>query len=306
MPHNFFISHYNNDKQLAEILSNALRRITLDQLCPWFSSDTIGGLKPGELWFNEIMSRIQNSKAVVTVLTPNSINRPWIYFESGIAHALPACEVIPICFGIKRDDILPPLSLYQIYQPSDYRSCVEFFSKLLNLFNIKFDEQMSKPVIKRMVSEISKIKFEGERKGTFKNQAVEDMLQDLKSHIDKRFIELIEPSNQVSKKVDSMSYSVEFHVAFPGYESDIFVDIREGDTFQDVTNSIYFTLSDHLAPFTYLEKWCILNKEDNKHIIIREVADQIPARFIFKPNVRWTIEMLKSPYNATDSSSRVL
>jgi len=86
MIHKFFISHYGGDKNIAELFSNALRRITLEQISPWFSSDDNrgGGLRPGDIWFNQILDRITQSKAVVSLLTPNSINRPWIYFESGI------------------------------------------------------------------------------------------------------------------------------------------------------------------------------------------------------------------------------
>jgi hypothetical protein len=75
MTHKFFISHYSGDKHVAELFSNALRRITLEQISPWYSSDTAseGGLKPGDIWFNQILSKITQSKAVVSLLTPNSI-----------------------------------------------------------------------------------------------------------------------------------------------------------------------------------------------------------------------------------------
>jgi len=129
MAHELFISHYNGDKNIAELFSNALGRITLGQINPWFSSDDNknGGLKPGDIWFNQIFAKITQSKAVVSLLTPNSINRHWIYFESGIGQAKEGCEVIPVSIGIKKDEILPPLGLYQCYQLNDYRSVVDFF-----------------------------------------------------------------------------------------------------------------------------------------------------------------------------------
>ena len=110
MPHKFFISHYSGDKDIAEVFSNALKDITLGQINPWFSSDSSGndGLKPGDIWFNQILAKITDSKAVVALLTPNSINRPWIYFESGIAQALEGCDVIPVCIGTKRVTALIP------------------------------------------------------------------------------------------------------------------------------------------------------------------------------------------------------
>ena len=114
MNHRFFLSHYSSDKNIVDIVSKTLKRITLNQIVPWFSSNEsgTGGLKPGNLWFNEILDKIQKSKAVVAILTPNSISRPWIYFESGIGQTLEGCEIMPICIGIDRSKIYPPLGLY--------------------------------------------------------------------------------------------------------------------------------------------------------------------------------------------------
>ncbi|HRF17692.1 MAG TPA: toll/interleukin-1 receptor domain-containing protein, partial [Chitinophagaceae bacterium] len=232
MPHKFFISHYSGDKAIAELFSGALRRITLEQISPWFSSDSTGGsgLKPGDIWFNQILSKITQSKAVVSLLTPNSVNRPWVYFESGIGQALENCEVIPVCIGINRDSILPPLGLYQCYQLNDYRSVVEFFSKLLALFEIKFDEEMSKVVIEKLVTEISKITFEEQEKTEENTETVEKLIENFKNHIDKRFLEVLEkPTYAISGDnlkvhvediktqafTEDVTYAVQFDIDFP-------------------------------------------------------------------------------------------
>jgi hypothetical protein len=323
MAQNFFISHSSGDKAIAELFSTALRRITLDQISPWFSSDDSGdsGLMPGDLWFNQILNRINQSKAIVSLLTPNSIERPWIYFESGIGQALPDCEVIPVCIGVKRDSILPPLGLYQCYQLNDYRSVAEFFSKLLTLFGIRFDEEMSKVVIEKLVVEISKITFNAKEDSIEDKESIEKIIENFKSHIDKRFLEIIEkPTYQikgdnVNLKVNEThntnmpietSYSVSFDIDFPNLKNkDLYIDIRQNDTFQSLTNTLYFMLSEQVASFTYLEEWIIVEMETNKHVVIREIADRIPAKSIFKPDTKWKIIKLKKPYNALDSSGRI-
>lgn len=162
MKHRFFISHCSQDKEIADIFSEALKRITLDQISPWYSTESAtNGLMPG-IWFNQILSKISESQAVIALLTPNSINRPWVYFESGMGQALQGCEVIPICFKIKKYDILPPLGLYQCYQLDELASTEDFFTKLLSLFSIKFDREMCKPIIQKMVDDISKVTFKVE------------------------------------------------------------------------------------------------------------------------------------------------
>ena len=315
MIHKFFISHYGGDKEIAELFSNALRRITLEQISPWFSSDDNknGGLKPGDIWFNQILEKITQSKAVVTLLTPNSINRPWVYFESGIGQALNDCDVIPVCIGVKRDDILPPLGLYQSYQLNDYRSVVEFFSKLLTLFGVKFDEEMSKVIIEKLVSDITQITFNIENPKEDGKETIEKSIENLKNHIDKRFLEIIEKQKVdnfkcVKKFVSSVEvvYSVSFDVDFPNFKNkNLYVDIRFDDTFQDITNTLYFMLQKHVGVFTYLEEWVIVEHETEKHVIVREIANEIPAKEIFRQNTKWKILKLDKPYNALDSHERI-
>lgn len=324
MSHKFFISHFSGDKIIADLFSNALRRITLEQISPWFSSDASeeNGLRPGDIWFNQILKKITESKAVVTLLTPNSIERPWLYFESGIGHALPGCEVIPICIGVNRDKILPPLGLYQCYQLNDYRSVIELFSKLLTLFNVKFDEEMSRVVIEKLVSDISKISFEKDKNIESSNKEIEKLIETFKGHIDKRFLEILEkPSylmvgDNLNVKVDhpvkkmlsenESGYSILFAIDFPDFKNEnLFIDIRLNDTFQSLTNRLYFMISEYVDLYSYLAEWVIIEQETNKHVIIREVASLISASSIFKPNTKWKIVKLARPYVATDSSERI-
>jgi len=319
MSHIFFISHYSKDKPIAELFSNALRRITLEQINPWFSSDSLGGLKPGDIWFNQIISKINQSKAVVSLLTPYSISRPWVYFESGIGQALQDCEIIPVCIGVKRDSILPPLGLYQCYQLNDYRSVVDFFSKLLTLFEIKFDEEMSKVVIEKFVSEISQIVFEKEENNEENKETIEKLVENFKSHIDKRFWEILErPASQmensdlsqshnvISERNNEISYSVLFDIDFDDFRNEgLYVDIRTNDTFENVTNTLFYMLRPHVNPYSYMEEWVIIEPETNKHLIIREIQGRIPATSIFKSGTNWKIIKLTNPYNALDSSNRI-
>jgi hypothetical protein len=318
MSHKFFISHCSKDKEIAELFSNVLRRITLDQISPWFSSDesSDNGLRPGDIWFNQILSKITQSKAVVALLTPNSINRPWIYFESGIGQALKEC-IIPVCIGVSRDSILPPLGLYQCYQLNDYRSVVEFFAKLLTLFQIRFDEEMSKIIIENLVSEISQIGFNVEENENI--ETVKTLIENFKNHIDKRFIETLEnPKYIINENYNNIkelqmnlsndnnaTYSVLFDIDFPEFQNkNLFIDIHPDDTFQDLTNTIYFMISNLVKPYKYLEEWVIVEQETDRHVIIREIGFCIHATSIFRPNTKWKIVKLSEPFNVTDSSTR--
>jgi hypothetical protein len=101
MEHQLFLSHDSRDHIRADIIAKAISRMTLFQINVWHSSDesSAGGLKPGNVWLDEIRKHLGNSKAVVVGLTPTSISRPWLLFESGFGAANPQCDVIPVCIS---------------------------------------------------------------------------------------------------------------------------------------------------------------------------------------------------------------
>src|SRR6185436_18320054 len=135
--HNFFISHFSEDREIANIIANALSRITLNQINPWFSSDHggSGGIPQGSVWLDSIREKLSSSRAIVVLLTRNSIHKPWIYFEAGIGEARENCEIIPVCFGFDGLSEIPfPLAMYQCFLLSDYNSLKRFAHKLLSRY----------------------------------------------------------------------------------------------------------------------------------------------------------------------------
>jgi len=319
--HNFFLSHYNGDRQIADIIATILKRVTLNQIQPWFSSDESGsgGLRPGMIWFNSILEKIEKSKAIVVILTPNSIQRPWIYFESGIAQSLEACEVIPICIGIDRNEVYPPLGLYQCYQLNSYRALKEFLSKLLNKIDIPFDEEAFKPHLEEALSKLLEIKFTTIEKDDPKTL---EMLDNLKSHIDKRFIEIWEKPNislsnlnltdatvdieSVNKIENNTTYTIQIEINIDSFKSKHFIEIRYEDTFKTISTELYFIMKDYIEAFRYLQSWIIREKKSGKLFVIREIADLIPARYLFKPELIYEVIKLPKPYNPKDSRDRVI
>ena len=314
MAHNFFLSHFTDDKEIAEIIAQILSRLSLRQIAPWYSSDNSGegGLKPGNIWFNEILRRISQSKVLISVLTPNSIRRPWIYFESGIAQSLENCELIPVCVGLKRDNVIPPLGLYQCYQLTDYKSLKEFTSKILTKFEIQFDEGLAKPLLKDAISNLSKIKFTGDENHE-PDQAFNNALAELKTHIDKRFIDLLSkqpgtsPANLHAEQTqEAFMFTITINVQFPNLQGKQFVEVRADDTVQDVLDNMYYLLKDHIEEFTYMQDWILLNPKTGQRMIIREIANMVPAKAVFRPEIEWDVIKLQSEYTASSSKKIVM
>ncbi len=309
MQHNFFISHYSGDQDLAKIIGNTLSRVSLGQINPWFSSDksSSGGLLPGNIWLNEIIEKLNKSKAVVVILTPNSVDKKWLYYESGIGEANEDCEVIPVCVGIGFDQISFPLAMYQCYQLADYEALKQFINKLLKKFEIQFDEEMAKPILEKAVSSISSKSWDDKPiQSEEKKSNTDSLINDLKQHIDKRFIDLMDYKSGDKEKDNSKlygTYSIPIKVSFPEFTGTHYLEIYATDTVQQVYDRVYFLLKDHVKPFTYMQDWILQNPQLKMRLVLREIGRFIPAKYVFAPNFEWEAIKLTTPYSGLDSNN---
>ena len=101
-----FISHDSRDAEIAEAFSRLISSVSAGVLKSFRSSDKKGnqGIEYGIEWYPEIMKKLEAASDVVCLLTPYSINRPWILFEAGVAKGKLNTPVQGVALGI-------PLSL---------------------------------------------------------------------------------------------------------------------------------------------------------------------------------------------------
>ena len=301
MKKKIFISHSVEDKQIVDLLSDTLRVLSLNQVKVWYSTSCVNEetLAPGDIWFTRICNEIKSCKVIIVLLTPNSINKPWIYFESGIAEGCIGKLIIPLCVGISRDDIKLPLSSYQIYQLSDYDSACSFISSVFNTIGIHFCEEISKDKLQLLVKETS-LKLEVNE--TYNEYMVEDILDELKYHIDKRMIELSGMlSNNKIKNLESTPYIIKLDNLIDGEVKKQYIEIKYSDSVQNVLNRIYFLLDNHVKPYTYMHSWILENKDTGAKMVMYEITEFVMAVQVFKPNTTWRIIKLKEPYTSSNS-----
>jgi len=100
-----FISHDHRDADLAEAFSNLLTDASGGFLKSFRSSDKKGGagIEFGAEWYTEIMGKINDATDVVALLTENSVNRPWILYEAGVAKGKLDKPVFGVVVGIELD-----------------------------------------------------------------------------------------------------------------------------------------------------------------------------------------------------------
>ena len=103
-----FISHDTRDAELAEAFSNLLKSVSAGVLKSFRTSDKKGtqGIEYGIEWYPEIIKNIQNASDVVCLLTQNSVNRPWILFEAGMAKGKLDTPILGIALGISLKDAI--------------------------------------------------------------------------------------------------------------------------------------------------------------------------------------------------------
>jgi len=97
-----FISHDSRDADLAEEFDNLLRDASGGMLKSFRSSDKKGtaGMEYGDEWYSAIMGKLGAATDVVALLTPHSLDRPWILYEAGVAKGKIGGKVLGLVIGV--------------------------------------------------------------------------------------------------------------------------------------------------------------------------------------------------------------
>jgi hypothetical protein len=81
-----FLSHLTIEKQLAEILQEAVIRDYIGLVEFFISSDTTS-IPVGEKWLDRIVDELKNADLHLVLCSPEAVRRPWITFETGARKA---------------------------------------------------------------------------------------------------------------------------------------------------------------------------------------------------------------------------
>jgi len=102
-----FVSHDSRDADLAEAFANLLSDVSAGTLKSFRSSDKKGvsGIEFGAEWYATIMSQLDEATDVVALLTAQSIDRPWILYEAGVAKGKLETTVFGIALGVPLEKV---------------------------------------------------------------------------------------------------------------------------------------------------------------------------------------------------------
>jgi tetratricopeptide (TPR) repeat protein len=130
---NILISHAYDERELAEAWKTLIETTSSGVIKVWYSSDMepSGGITLGREWREGLYQRLKECQYVLAILTPASVNRPWIMWECGVASGLDKIRgIIPIVYGMGRGDLANPLATYHTYQGEDTAQVREVCQRL--------------------------------------------------------------------------------------------------------------------------------------------------------------------------------
>lgn len=117
---NIFLSHTSADADVAHAIRGAIDYLFGEGVVTVSystSKDLEGGIRSGEDWFEWITTQVRRAHVTIVVLTPASVDKPWILWETGAVYGAAAAEdatqlrrVRPLTFGIDSADVPAPLA----------------------------------------------------------------------------------------------------------------------------------------------------------------------------------------------------
>ena len=134
-----FLSHAAADAPLVRVIRDEIDR-TFARGIDVFASSVPGQVAPGGDWLNNINTRLAQSKAVIVLSTPASLERPWIWFEVGASwsrmeRAKGKVRILPVCVPEVDTASLPePLCRLQAMSLGNPVETRLLFQELIDLF----------------------------------------------------------------------------------------------------------------------------------------------------------------------------
>jgi tetratricopeptide (TPR) repeat protein len=118
MAHSIFISLTQQDTPIAEALRHAIRRLLGDTVQVHFSTskELSGGIRHGQDWFDWIVERVQQCDFAFILVTPASVQKPWILWEAGAVQGAAVASgggdlrrVRPLVYDLESADLPSPI-----------------------------------------------------------------------------------------------------------------------------------------------------------------------------------------------------
>ena len=138
-----FISHASSDAPFANAVMAEIQKVFASGI-DVFCTSSPGAIMVGRDWLSGIEENLAVAKAVIAIVTPTSIERPWLWFEIGATWSKGRggeCSIYPLCAReVDISDLPSPLDRLQALSLGKATDLKMLFEALINQFgfgNIK-------------------------------------------------------------------------------------------------------------------------------------------------------------------------
>lgn len=111
-----FISHATSDGEFANAVKAEIEKVFANGVSV-FCTSSPGAIPVGNDWLSDIEGKLNSAQAVIAIVTPVSIERPWLWFEIGATWSSGRsgdCHIYPLCVAEVEISNLPaPLNRLQ-------------------------------------------------------------------------------------------------------------------------------------------------------------------------------------------------
>jgi hypothetical protein len=94
-----FISHAASDAEFANAVKQEIEKVFANGVNV-FCTSSPGAIQVGKDWLSDIEEKLAVAQAIIAIVTPVSIERPWMWFEIGATWAkgrAGECRIYPLC-----------------------------------------------------------------------------------------------------------------------------------------------------------------------------------------------------------------
>jgi hypothetical protein len=132
-----FLSHAATDQPIVQVLHDEIKRVFANGV-DVFASSVPGELQAGDPWLDRVNEKLRLASAVIVLITPISLNRPWIWFEVGASWSRMEDgkgRILPVCVPeIDKGSLPEPLSRLHAMSLGKAAETKAVFEALVDLF----------------------------------------------------------------------------------------------------------------------------------------------------------------------------
>ncbi len=124
-----FLSHSIEHGKHADFLKEEILGVCEDTVEVFTFSDP-SSLRPGDPWYDKVIKNLRKAKVVLLLLSPSTVNRPWLLFESGGAVALGARTITLRICGLPPELVPGPLTHFESCDLSEREAVIQMLNDL--------------------------------------------------------------------------------------------------------------------------------------------------------------------------------